>query len=176
MKLIILKIKNLKNVLFARKLKFIFSISAILILVISCNSGLNSRSEIIYLYSKDRSQIITILTDYPSKERIIALGKLTTKPKDNYIKLNIAGITELGDEIGVCWFKKSKGWQLVNNQSKIIEVQLDTTKYIVKTSWYEDEHGIPNTAFYEKENCYTFGTLDYSEIHPVNGGYMERIK
>ena len=126
----------------------------------------------IYLYSKDKLQVITILSDYGRNERIIALGKVRIRPKRNYIKLDISEVTELGDEIGVCWL--TNGWQLVNDKSKIVEIHLDTAKYVVKTSWYKDVDGIPNPAFYRKVNCYTVGALSYSKIHPVSNGFVER--
>lgn len=150
-----------------KKLFFVFSLC---LLVSNCNS--NGRSELIYLYSKNKLQAITILSDYGNNERIIALGKVRNRPKTDYIKLDISEVTELGDEIGVCWLEN--GWQLVNDKSKIIEIHLDTAKYVVKTSWYEDADGVPNAAFYRNANCYTVGTLGYSKIHPNSNGYIVR--
>ncbi|WP_281228763.1 hypothetical protein [Flavobacterium aquiphilum] len=150
----------------------IFFATLICLLFVNCDS--NERSTCIYLYSKDKSQVISILSDYGNNERIIAVGKVVTQPVKNYVKLDISEVVELGDEIGVCWLGKKKGWQLVNDKSKIINVRLDTTKYIIKTSWYQDEKGIPNTTYYENENCYTVGTLNYSKVHPYGNGYIER--
>lgn len=141
-------------------------------LFVSCRER---RSSIIYLSPKDRSQTITVISDYYDKnERIIAVGRVTERPKNNYIKLDISDIVELGDEIGVCWNTNKKGWQIVNNDAKVTHVALDTTVYIFKSKWYEDEMGIPNTEFYRKENCYSVGTLPHDEVYPLDNGFIER--
>ena len=154
-----------------KRIKNIFYI-LLLLLFINCNS--NPRSSRIYLYSRDKTQVITIFSDYYNNERIIAEGKLNTAPKDRYVKLNISNVTELGDEIGVCWFGKNAGWQLVNDNSKIVKVELDTTKYKIKTSWYRDENDTPNPKYYRGKNCYSIGALDYSTVHPNGNGFIER--
>jgi hypothetical protein len=139
---------------------------------LSCNS--NQRSSLIYLYSKDKSQAITIFSNYYDNERIIALGKLNAKPTTDYVKLDISKVTELGDEIGVCWCGEKKGWQFVSDESKIVEIHLDTTKYQIRTKWYTDEDNIPNAKYYKNNNCFTIGMLPHSTIHPSENGYIER--
>ncbi|MCC4923408.1 hypothetical protein [Flavobacterium chungbukense] len=89
------------------------------------------------------------------------------------MKLDISEVTELGDEIGVCWFGKEKGWQLVSDQSKIVEVHLDTTKYIIKTEWYREDN-TPNAKYYRRTGCFTIDMLKHSTIHPSVNGYIER--
>jgi len=158
------------------KIKFAIIKKTLLALLLSvlftyCNSS--ERSDLIYLYSKDKSQVISIISDYNNNKRIIALGKTITQPNSNYVQLDISDVTEFSDEIGICWLSNN-GWQIVNNNSKIIKTDLDTTKYIIKTKWEEDEDGIPTPIFYKKENCYTVGALNYSKIHPSDNGYVER--
>ncbi|MBW1654042.1 hypothetical protein [Flavobacterium quisquiliarum] len=147
-------------------------IPLLILLLISCES--NRRSSLVYLYSKDKTQSITVFSDYYTNERIIALGKLNTKPTNDYVKLDISEVTELGDEIGICWLGKRTGWQFVNDNSKIVEVSIDTTKYRVKTQWYRDEDNIPNAKYYRLKNCFTIGMLKHSRIYPSENGYIER--
>lgn len=143
-----------------------------LLAFISCNSS--KRNSLIYVYPKDKSQIISIISNYDTAERIIAVGKVSEKPKENYVTLDISQIVEVGDEIGICWDTDKDGWQLVSNEAKIINVSLDTTKYIIKTKWIEDINGIPNTQYYIKDGCFTFGTLNYSKMYPQDNGIIER--
>lgn len=147
-----------------------------LVLVLSLlfiNCGMERRSEIMYIYPSDKSQIISIISDYNSNTRIISPGKIDERPINNYVILDISDITELGDEIGICW--KKDGWQIVNHSAKIVEVALDTTKYIVKTEWETDEYGIPNTKKYIQNDCYTFELLEYSKNYPKENGIIERV-
>lgn len=141
------------------------------LLLTSCDS--NPRSSLIYLFSKDKSQVITVFSNYYENERIVALGKLNVKPKNDYVKLDISEVTELADEIGVCWFGKESGWQFVNDESKITEIHLDTIKYIIKTKWYLEDN-IPNTKYYHENGCFTIGMLKHITIHPSENGYIER--
>ena len=78
-------------------------------------------------------------------------------PKSDYIKLDISTITNLGDEIGVCWNNGKYDWEIVSDKSKIIEIKLDTLKYKFNTSWEDDKYGIPNAKKYHQPNC---GTVD----------------
>lgn len=109
-------------------------------------------------------------------QRIIAKGKHRNKPKTDYYILDISNITDLGDEIGVCWGTNGKEWEVVNDKAKIIETNIDTIKYVFRENWFNDERGIPNTKYYIKNNCFTFGTLSYSKHSPKENGYIERIK
>ncbi|XDZ56555.1 hypothetical protein FlaCF_3603 [Flavobacterium tructae] len=154
--------KNIRNFLFLLLLTLVF---------LNCNS--HSRSGRLYLYNKDKTQVITILTDYSKNERIIALGKLDKVPQSDYVTLNISEVTELADEIGICWFIENGGWQLVNDKSKIVTVHLDTTKYKIKTNWHLDEKAIPTPEYYRKTNCYTVGLLGNPRLHPNNNGDVE---
>jgi len=166
-----IKFKLTKNTdIIAYKFLLIFLLA---FLTISCSQG-GRRSEVIYLSSKDKSQVLSIISNYANNERIIAVGKVTSAPLKNYVKLNISEVTELADEIGVCWSQNGNGWQLVNDKAKIIKTNLDTRKYIVKTAWYEDDNKIPNTKYYTGNNCFTVGTLDYSKVYPADSGFVER--
>jgi len=149
-------------------MKKITSYLALFILV-SC---VDKRSDVIFLTSKDKSQTITILSDYQSNERIIANGKRLTKPNDNYVFLNIEKVTEAGDEFGICWNKN--GWQIVNENAKIVVNKLNPNKYIFKDKWYRDKDSKPNTKFYIENDCFTVHSLNHLKQYPIENGYVER--
>src|SRR6478672_1292498 len=94
----------------------------------------------VLLYSKDKSQVVTIFSDYENKTRIIAEGKKNQKPNDNYAILDISNITDENAELGICW--KINGWELVNDGTTITENNLDANKYIIRTEWFKDEREI----------------------------------
>ena len=144
----------------------------IIILFFSCNS--NKRDNIVYLYSQDKLQTITIISDYNKNERIVANGKHTSKPKTNYYKLDISNITELGDEIGVCWSINGHNWELVNDKAKVIKVNIDTSKYVFRKSWFRDKRKIPTPKYYRQTNCFTVGMLNYSKHKPLENGSVSR--
>lgn len=140
--------------------------------VFSCNSERKSR--VIHLYSKDRSQVVSVISDYTKKERIIAVGKHTSKPNKDYLELDISKTSKIGDEIGVCWNINGHKWEMVNDKAKVLKVNLDTTKYIFRGNWFKDE-GVPNTKYYIKKDCFTVGVLNYSKHVPEENGSVERL-
>ncbi len=78
---------------------------------LNCNSERDSN--VIHLYSKDKSQVVSIISNYTKKERIIAVGKHTSKPKKDYIELDISKTTELDDQFGICWNSNGHKWEMV---------------------------------------------------------------
>ncbi|MFH6935776.1 hypothetical protein [Flavobacterium sp. FlaQc-30] len=146
----------------------------VIILFVFFSCGSERRSNVIYLYSKDKSQVVSIISNYSKNERIIAVGKHFSKPKNNYIELDISKITELNDQFGICWNSNGYKWEMVNDKAKIVTVSLDTTKYFFRESWFKEE-GTPNTKYYIKDNCFTVGALDYSKYYPEENGSVERL-
>ncbi len=143
-----------------------------LFMFLSCGS--ERKNNVIYLYSKDKSQVVSIISNYSKKERIIAVGKHTSKPKKGYIELDISETTKLDDEFGICWNSNGYKWEMVNDKAKIVKVSLDTTKYVFRENWFKDE-GTPNTKYYIKANCFTVGALNYSKHYPQENGSVERF-
>ena len=133
-----------------------------------------SRNELIYIYPKNKTEVITILSNYNKNERIIAVGKHTSIPEDNFVKLDISKITDLEDEIGVCW-QEEGSWKLVNDKAKVLKNELNKKKYEFLDSWEENDDGIPNAKYYRKDGCFTFGTLNYGSLYPEEHGHIERI-
>lgn len=154
-------------------MRYIFSI-IILLLIYSCGS--ERRNELIYVYSKDKSKVITIISNYSKGKRIIAVGKHESQPKKDYYIIDISGVTDLGDEIGVCWNIEGDNWEIANDKAKILEANIDTTQYVFRGYWFKDKQGIPNTLYYVKDNCFTFETLNYIKVYPIENGFIERYK
>lgn len=161
---------------FNNKYLIVNRLLCIAVFSILCSCGSEKRNSFIYLYSKDKTQVVTIITYLNKKERVIANGKHTLKPKKDYYILDISNITELGDEIGVCWKTNGNEWEITNDKAKIIRTEIDTTKYIFRKSWFKDERGIPNAKYYRQPSCFTVGVLNYSNHFPEENGFVERVK
>lgn len=138
--------------------------------LIQCSS--ERSTALLFLYSKDKKNVVTVITDLSKHERIIANGKHFQAPPTDFYKLDISNISELGDEIGVCW--KEKGWEIVNNKAKITEIKIDTTNFIFRNKWFTDDDGISNAKYYRKSNCFTVGFSIYSKMYPPENGFIER--
>jgi hypothetical protein len=150
-----------------------FYLITILVFLQSC--GTERRNEFIYVYSKDKSNVITIISDYSKNERIIAVGKHSSKPERDYYLVDISKVTHLGDELGVCWGPDGNNWEIANHKAEILEANIDTTRYVFRGYWFQDKHGIPNTLYYIEDNCFTFETLNYTEHYPIENGSVERL-
>ena len=154
------------------KISIVSTIIFISIFLFGCN--IEKKSKLMYLYSKDNSGIVTIISNYKSKERIIANGKHSSKPKDGYVLIDISNKDLINDEIGICWNKNGKVWQVVNAGTNIIVNKLDSDLYEFKTSWDLDERGIPTPKFYRQSDCYTTEFFESSFLNPEGNGYVER--
>ncbi|MBO6879967.1 hypothetical protein [Winogradskyella sp.] len=160
----------MKNIMLLNR---ICLISLLSLLSLSCaNKG---RNEVVYLYSKDKSQVVSVFSNYDKDVRFIVDGKFDYKPDSKYYKIDISNVTELGDEIGVCWRINGNEWEIVNDNARIIEVKIDSTRYIFKENWNQDERGIPNAKYYRMKNCYTVDMLSYTEHFPKENGSVERF-
>lgn len=150
-----------------------------ILLVIVLFTFLNCSSErdsnVIYLYSKDKSQVVSIISNYNKKERIIAVGKHTSKPKKDYIELDISKTPKMGDEFGICWNINGHKWEMVNDKAKVIKVNLDTTKYVFRENWFKSKIGTPTPKYYRENNCFTVGAVNYSKHKPQENGSVERL-
>jgi hypothetical protein len=86
------------------------------------------------------------------------------KKNEKKLERNVATGTKSGDfaqqGIGICWKNENYDWEIVNDESKVLENKLDTLKYKFNTSWEKDNFGIPNTKKYVKSNCGTIGLLN----------------
>ena len=151
-----------------------YRILLVIVLYVIFSCGSERRNDVIFLYSKDKTQVVSIISSYSKNERIIAIGKHISKPKKNYLELDISKITKLGDEFGICWNSNGHKWEMVNDKAKIVKVSLDTTKYVFRENWFKDE-GTPNTRYYIKASCFVVGALNYSKHYPEENGSVERF-
>ncbi len=128
----------------------------------------------VLIYSIDKSQCISIITDKRNDLRFIINGNYTSVPKDNFIKLDISNIDPIRDEIGVCWRNDKYEWEIVNHMALIIENKLDTIKFKFNSSWETDQDGIPNCLKYHSgDNCGTFDFLSM-KIYKNKGIVIEK--
>lgn len=131
-----------------------------IILVILLNSC--SSIDKVRIYSIDKSQCVSIITDKKNNSRYIINGNHTSIPKTDFVKLDISNIDPIGDEIGICWRNDKYDWEIVNHMAKILENRLDTIKYKFNSWWETDKDGIPNSLKYHtSDNC---GTFDFESM------------
>ncbi|PQJ16577.1 hypothetical protein [Aureicoccus marinus] len=156
------------------KRTYIKNISLFLFFLAFFSCGSERKNNVIHLYSKDKSQVVSIISNYNKKERIIAVGKHISKPVKDYIELDISKTTKLDDQFGICWNTNGHKWEMVNDKAKIVKVALDTTIYVFRESWFKDK-GTPNTKYYIKTDCFVVGALNYSEHYPEENGSVERF-
>lgn len=123
------------------------------------------------LYSPDKFTCVTIETI--DEIRYVIAGDESAIPKNDYIKLDVSKVTDLGDQVYICWLD-NHGWDMVIPKSIILESKLDTSKYKFKTRLPVDENGIPTVIDYSKSNCAAF---DYysMELTP-NKGAIVKVK
>tara|TARA_R110000868_G_scaffold399453_2_gene673196 strand:+ start:81 stop:503 length:423 start_codon:yes stop_codon:yes gene_type:complete len=133
----------------------------------SCQSDKWKEIEIISPDNKDTISIITI-----EDKRYIFNGGSDKIPKKNYALLNLRNVTELGDEIGICWDKDGFKWKLNSFYSELISNGLDTTNFYVQKKLLLDERGIPDNKEYFKKSCVVIYPRA-NIIRPNNGAVLK---
>lgn len=109
---------------------------------------------LIYFYSPDKSQIITVIDK--DDIRYIIPGKHNRIPDSNYIKLGVGHIDRTGDGIHICWRNNQYEWDIVVHKAIIKESKLDESKYKFSNSLPLDSRGLPTIKKYSKESCAVF--------------------
>ena len=148
-----------------KRVKIILSVF-ILIFLLSCSS-----KKRIYVYSPNKKQCITIITEY--NYRYIIEGKHYNVPDTNYVKVDLSQMDKIGDGIAGCWENNRYKWIIINDQTKIIENKLDTLKYKFITNFPKDEQQIPTLKDYIGNGCYNFDFEVFS-IVPKDGAIIQR--
>ena len=136
-----------------------------MITVIGCGE-----KRIIYLYPEDRSQCITVIDR--GGFRYVVDGKFNSIPESNYIKLDVQNIDPLRHSIHVCWKNDLYEWDVVVDQSKVIESKLDPTRFNFNRSLPEDDRGIPTEIKFRMPNCMIFSYY-LMRLSPESGGLVE---
>lgn len=121
------------------------------------------------IYSPDKSTCVTIETI--DEIRFVIAGDESKIPENDYIKLDVSKVTDLGDQVYICWLDNQR-WDMVIPKSIILESKLDTSKYVFKTRLPVDKHGIPSQIEYSRKNCAVF---DYysMELSPNKGAIID---
>ena len=136
----------------------------LIILITSCNNKWRD----IVVVSPDGSDTLSIKTI--KNKRYIFNGASDNIP-DKHALLDISNVTELGDEIGICWNKDGYKWKLVSFYSEFKYNKLDKTKFYIQDKAIVDDRGILNHEEYFKERCvviYPKGDI----IRPKNGAKL----
>ena len=124
-----------------------------------------------YIYSPDKKQCITIISD--NNIRYIINGKHSSVPDTNYVKFDISKRLSFADNIVGCWKNKKYYWQIINDESTIIENRLDTVKYKFIEKLPKDSEGIPSSTVFRDEKGFFYLGFDYGKIYDVYGAIVE---
>ncbi|MBW6498080.1 MAG: hypothetical protein K0B09_06815 [Bacteroidales bacterium] len=148
-------------------MKIFFTLSLFLLIAILNKSC--SNSQIIHICSEDRNNCVTIITD--NNIRYVIAGKTKRVPEINYLKLDISQVDNLADGIWICWLPDNN-WDMVVQNSVIVENQLDTTKYFFSNQLPKDENGIPHETKFRENNCAIFDFYTM-RLSPDKGAIVE---
>ena len=144
-----------------KKYRFFFG-SIILVTFLSCTKHHD------YIYSPDKKQCITIISD--KRVRYIINGKHSSIPDSNYVKLDINN-GQVGDDVVGCWNNGQYDWKLINDGAKIIENKLDTLRFKFGIKFPTNNKGIPTIIDFTGENCFEFG-FEYNIINKHKRGII----
>ncbi len=145
----------------------IFIINIIfLLLLTSCNKYYHN-----YIYSPDRKQCITIISD--KKIRYIIAGKHPSVPETNFLKLDISKRYSFADHIVGSWRTNKYNWQIINAESIILENKLDTMKYKFTKNYPTNSLGISTKASFSNEKGFFYLGFDYGEIYDSSGVILD---
>lgn len=123
--------------------------------------------DVLYIYSPDRSQCITVIDEH--EKRCIIVGKHENIPDTGYIYIDKSDIDPLSDVIHVCWNTDRYDWEMVIHNSKIIEYKLDSSKFNFQVSLPKDDKGIPNEKKFRRSNCAIYSYY-MKRLSPDNAG------
>lgn len=97
----------------------IISITILIFFMFSAGCNHKKYERRVVITSPDESQSITVITR--NKTRFVINGHHKKVPDTNFVKLDISQISDLGDELGICWEIDNYQWRLVNHKSIVIE-------------------------------------------------------
>lgn len=144
----------------------IYKIIAILgiVFLTSCNK------RVLYIYSPQREQCITIITK--GKIRYIINGKHEEVPEKNYLKLDISNTTTLSDAIYICWYQQNKTGEIVMPKVKVLENMMDPDFYKFSDHLPEDKNGVPRPTKFGQLGCTSVG-FSYQNPYPKGSSIVE---
>jgi hypothetical protein len=136
----------------------------IAVLIVGCNN-----KSIIYFYSLDKSQCITVISE--SDERYVINGKHKNIPDSDYVKLHVKDRNSIWDNLYICWSENQYEWNIVVENSIVLESRLDSTRYFLNTELPKDDSGIPTDIKYRGKNCASYSF--YLKKLEDNGAIIE---
>jgi hypothetical protein len=140
-------------------------IVVILLITLSCTDNRWKAVEIVSPDKQDTISVITINT-----KRYIFNGS-SDKIPEKHARVDISDVSNLGDELGICWNKDGNTWKLYSFDSKFDYSFLDKTKFHIQKVPLLGEHNIPILDEYFEENCVAIYLKD-SYIRPENGAQL----
>lgn len=142
---------------------FIIIIATILV------SGCGNKS-VIYFYSLDKSQCITVISEY--NQRYVIDGKHNHVPDTNFVKLHIKPINSMWNGFYVCWKSEKYKWDVIVPYSEILESKLDTALFNFNTKLPKDERGIPTEIKFSGSNCAIYD-FELKRLTPDKGAIVK---
>jgi hypothetical protein len=118
------------------------------------------KSDTIFIYSPDRSQCITHISN--NDIQYVIDGKHTSLPYKNYVVLDVSSKDlYIDNSLNVCWRAENESyeWQIVIDDSTILKSTLDTARFSFKTELPKEDGWIPTEAKFRNPNC---ATIDLS--------------
>lgn len=148
---------------FIKKVFFVFCF----LLFFSCGSY----HSCIHLFSPDKSQCITIITN--GKIRYVIDGEFYAVPDNGYVKLDLSNIDPVGDAFAGCWQVDDMKWQLINDGAEILENKMNDKNIKILTR-FPSEKGIPTLKGYTSGNCFNFD-FETLLIFPEKAAVIEQV-
>lgn len=137
----------------------------ILILLTGC-----SKSRIVRFYSLDKTQCVTVIDR--SGYRYIIDGKHDNVPESGYIKLDMRNIDPMVSGFRICWKNENYDWDVVVDQAKVIESNLDTSRFNFNNELPVDKRGISTEIKFRQEGCAVFSYY-LMKLSPDQGAIVE---
>lgn len=147
-------------------MKNIFYVIILLISLTNCHKNRY------YVYSPDKKQCITIITEM--NKRYIINGKhYFSIPEKDYVLYSLDSINkEIGDEIVGHWNKSNIEWEIATDNAIIIENKLNKNKFEFTKNFPKDQNGNPTIIDYTDGNSFDIG-FEYGKIINCRGAIVE---
>ncbi len=149
----------------SKKKNEIIMVFLLSILAIGCKN-----KSVIYFYSLDKSQCITVISEYD--QRYIIDGKHDILPDTNYVKLHVKDRNSATDDFHICWNNEIFEWDAVVRNTEILKSKLDTTKFNFNNKLPKDERGTPTEIKFREGKCAVYSFYS-GELSPERGAIVE---
>lgn len=129
------------------------------------------KKEILNIYSTDNKHKLTVITD--GDVRYVISGEHKEVPENNFIKLDVSGVTELSDAIYICWPSQNASGEIVIPNSSIIENRMPIDLFKFEDRLPKDNKGIPRPTKFSENGC---TTVDFLRSRPYPEGSSTVLK